>query len=40
MQNAIEIVFPNTRHWWCLWHTIKKIPEKLQGYTHYKRIKS
>ena len=40
MQNAIEIVFPNTRHRWCLWHIMKKIPEKLQGYTHYKTIKT
>jgi len=29
MQNAIEIVFPNTRHHWCLWHIMKKLPEKL-----------
>ena len=39
MQNAIEIVFPHTRHRWCLWHIMKKIPEKLQGYSQYKRIK-
>ncbi|XP_022844850.1 protein FAR1-RELATED SEQUENCE 5-like [Olea europaea var. sylvestris] len=31
MQNAIEIVFPNTRHRWCLWHIMKKLPEKF-GY--------
>ena len=39
MQNAIEIIFPNTRHRWCLWHIMKKIPEKLQGYSQYKGIK-
>ncbi|XP_022883667.1 protein FAR1-RELATED SEQUENCE 5-like [Olea europaea var. sylvestris] len=31
MQNAIEIVFPDTRHRWCLWHILKKLPEKF-GY--------
>jgi len=39
MQNAIEIVFPNTRHRWCLWHIMKKLPEKLVGYSKYKEIK-
>jgi len=39
MQNAIEIVFPNTRHRWCLWHIMKKLPEKLVGYSQYKEIK-
>ncbi|XP_015387886.1 protein FAR-RED IMPAIRED RESPONSE 1-like [Citrus sinensis] len=29
MKNAIEIVFPNTRHQWCLWHILKKVSEKL-----------
>ncbi|XP_022859604.1 protein FAR1-RELATED SEQUENCE 5-like [Olea europaea var. sylvestris] len=31
MQNVIEIVFPNTKHRWCLWHIMKKLPEKF-GY--------
>ncbi|XP_028060141.1 protein FAR-RED IMPAIRED RESPONSE 1-like [Camellia sinensis] len=39
MQNAIEIVFPNIRHRWCLWHIMKKIPEKLKGYSQYKSMK-
>jgi len=39
MKNAIEIVFPNARHKWCLWHIMKKVPEKLQGYSSYKQIK-
>ena len=39
MKNAVEVVFPNARHRWCLWHIMKKIPEKLQGYTQYKDMK-
>ncbi|XP_031287102.1 protein FAR-RED IMPAIRED RESPONSE 1-like [Pistacia vera] len=39
MQNAIEIVFLGTRHRWCLWHIMKKLPEKLRGYSEYERIK-
>ncbi|GAB2283912.1 Anaphase-promoting complex subunit 10 [Dionaea muscipula] len=31
MQNAISQVFPNTRHRWCLWHIMKKLPEKFKG---------
>ncbi|XP_022846289.1 protein FAR1-RELATED SEQUENCE 1-like [Olea europaea var. sylvestris] len=31
MQNAIQIVFPNTKHRWCLWYILKKLPEKF-GY--------
>ncbi|XP_022897719.1 protein FAR1-RELATED SEQUENCE 5-like [Olea europaea var. sylvestris] len=30
-QNAIQIVFPDTKHRWCLWHILKKLPEKF-GY--------
>ncbi|CAA2963280.1 Hypothetical predicted protein [Olea europaea subsp. europaea] len=30
MQNAIEIVFPNTKHRCCLWHILKKLPEKFR----------
>ncbi|XP_022857692.1 protein FAR-RED IMPAIRED RESPONSE 1-like [Olea europaea var. sylvestris] len=31
MQNAIEIVFPNMKYRWCLWHILKKLPKKF-GY--------
>ncbi|XVF30517.1 hypothetical protein REPUB_Repub16aG0064600 [Reevesia pubescens] len=26
--------------WWCLWHIMNKIPEKLRGYSAYKEIKT
>jgi len=28
MKNAIVVVFPNTKHCWCLWHIMKKVPKK------------
>ncbi|KAK3172179.1 hypothetical protein Dsin_033160 [Dipteronia sinensis] len=40
MQKAIEVVFPTARHRWCLWHIMKKLPEKLKSYKHYEDIKS
>ncbi|KAK1588204.1 hypothetical protein Q3G72_020919 [Acer saccharum] len=39
MKNAIEVVFPSTWHRWCLWHIMKKLPEKLRGYKEYEQIK-
>ncbi|XP_059434726.1 protein FAR-RED IMPAIRED RESPONSE 1-like [Corylus avellana] len=39
MKNAIEIVFPKTRHRYCLWHIMRKVTEKLSGYEHYDQIK-
>jgi transposase-like protein len=38
MRNAIENIFPNTRHRWCIWHIMKKVPEKLKGYEAYEKI--
>ncbi|XP_058203110.1 protein FAR-RED IMPAIRED RESPONSE 1-like [Rhododendron vialii] len=38
MKKAIEIVFPNTRHWCCIWHILNKILEKLKGYNEYEDI--
>ncbi|KAI8534120.1 hypothetical protein RHMOL_Rhmol10G0063800 [Rhododendron molle] len=40
LQNAISIVFPKARHRWCLWHILKKIPEKLKVCEAYDSIKS
>ncbi|KAL0010130.1 hypothetical protein SO802_005238 [Lithocarpus litseifolius] len=39
MKKVIQIVFPKARHRWCLWHILKKIPEKFKGYREYKSIK-
>ncbi|XP_038701831.1 protein FAR-RED ELONGATED HYPOCOTYL 3-like [Tripterygium wilfordii] len=39
MKNAIQVVFPNTRHRWYLWHIMKKVPEKLGSYRDYNDIK-
>jgi hypothetical protein len=39
MKNAIADVFPKARHRWCLWHIMKKVPEKLGRHSHYESIK-
>ncbi|XP_035547269.1 protein FAR-RED IMPAIRED RESPONSE 1-like [Juglans regia] len=36
MKNAIAIGFPESRHRLCLWHILKKVPEKLSFYASYK----
>ncbi|KAG6707819.1 hypothetical protein I3842_06G051300 [Carya illinoinensis] len=36
MKNAIAIVFPKSRHRFCLWHILKKVPKKLSFYSAYK----
>ncbi|XP_042942903.1 protein FAR1-RELATED SEQUENCE 5-like [Carya illinoinensis] len=36
MKNAISIVFPKSRHRFCLWHILKKVPEKLGSHRAYK----
>ena len=32
MQKAIGNVFPTSRHQWCLWHLMKKVPKKLGAF--------
>ncbi|XP_057440812.1 protein FAR1-RELATED SEQUENCE 5-like [Lotus japonicus] len=39
MKKAIQLVFPDARHRWCLWHIMKKIPEKFKSFLEYKSIK-
>ncbi|XP_062173728.1 protein FAR-RED IMPAIRED RESPONSE 1-like [Alnus glutinosa] len=40
MKNAIKKVFPNARHRFCLWHILKKLPEKFGSHLQYYAIKS
>jgi hypothetical protein len=39
MRRAIEIVFPETVHHWCIWHITMKLPVKLAGLEAYQDIK-
>ncbi|CAM8929756.1 unnamed protein product [Rhodiola kirilowii] len=39
LQEAVEEVFPEARHRWCLWHIMKKLLEKLRCYSDYQAIK-
>ncbi|XP_059436803.1 protein FAR1-RELATED SEQUENCE 4-like [Corylus avellana] len=36
MKSAIAKVFPRARHRFCLWHIMKKFPEKLGSHAQYK----
>jgi hypothetical protein len=41
MRNATEIVFPKiTRHRYCLWHILRKLPEKFGTHAQFNGIKS
>ncbi|XP_042939412.1 protein FAR1-RELATED SEQUENCE 1-like [Carya illinoinensis] len=35
MKNAIAIVFPESRHRYCLWHIMGKLPEKLGSHAKF-----
>ncbi|GJU53728.1 FAR-RED impaired response 1-like protein isoform X1 [Tanacetum coccineum] len=39
MQAAVAQIFPESYHRLCLWHIMKKIPEKLGAFKEYKSIK-
>ncbi|XP_015944642.1 protein FAR-RED IMPAIRED RESPONSE 1-like [Arachis duranensis] len=38
IQRAIELCLPTTVHRWCIWHVMKKIPSKLNGYKGHNEI--
>lgn len=38
MKKSIEIVFPDTKHRWCLWHIMTKFPGKLNKLNQYTSI--
>ncbi|XP_057747233.1 protein FAR1-RELATED SEQUENCE 4-like [Arachis stenosperma] len=38
IQMAIELCMPTTIHRWCIWHIMKKIPSKLNGYKGHNKI--
>lgn len=40
MKNAIEVVFPNACHLWCLWHLMKTVLENLVRHSDYESIKT
>ncbi|XP_021747636.1 protein FAR1-RELATED SEQUENCE 6-like [Chenopodium quinoa] len=40
MRRSLEEVMPNTRHRWCIWHIMRKIPEKLGKCDRYQEFKS
>jgi len=31
MRAAIDVVFPNTTHRLCMWHIMKKLPDKIDA---------
>ncbi|XP_042939336.1 protein FAR1-RELATED SEQUENCE 4-like [Carya illinoinensis] len=35
MKNAIALVFPDTRHRYCQWHIMRKLPEKLGSHAAF-----
>ncbi|KAG1331272.1 protein FAR1-RELATED SEQUENCE 6 [Cocos nucifera] len=39
IQGAVAEVFPGVRHRLCMFHIMKKIPEKLRGFAEFKAVK-
>ncbi|XP_021723376.1 protein FAR1-RELATED SEQUENCE 6-like [Chenopodium quinoa] len=40
MRKPLAEVMPNSRHRWCIWHIMRKIPDKLGSCEHYADFKS
>ncbi|RYR10054.1 hypothetical protein Ahy_B05g078520 [Arachis hypogaea] len=38
MRSALETTLPHTRHRWCIWHILNKIPNKLVGYRRFNQL--
>ncbi|CAL1380852.1 unnamed protein product [Linum trigynum] len=38
MRNAIEKFFPDARHRWCIWHILKKVPQKLGSHDMFDEL--
>ncbi|KAK6913722.1 Bet v I/Major latex protein [Dillenia turbinata] len=39
LQEAVQNVIPNPRHQWCLWHIMRRLPEKVKEYDYAEQIK-
>lgn len=40
LQKAVKVVFPNTRHRWCLWNILKNLSDKLKAHRVYEQMKN
>ncbi|XP_057730054.1 protein FAR1-RELATED SEQUENCE 5-like [Arachis stenosperma] len=38
LYRAIKYTLPDTRHRWCIWHIMNKLPSKLGGYRRYEAL--
>ncbi|XP_021726899.1 protein FAR1-RELATED SEQUENCE 6-like [Chenopodium quinoa] len=40
MRKPLAEIMPNTRHRWCIWHILRKFPERLGSCALYKKFKN
>ncbi|GKV51046.1 hypothetical protein SLEP1_g57722 [Rubroshorea leprosula] len=40
IRKAVQIVFPATRHHWCMWHIRQKLPQKLAAVQRYRELEN
>ncbi|GLU09166.1 hypothetical protein SLE2022_260400 [Rubroshorea leprosula] len=40
IRKAVQIVFPATRHCWCMWHIRQKLPQKLAAMQRYRELEN